>query len=278
MAQPFEQRILITTVILDALTITVGLVAAYMHLNHGHTGMLSIRQLGWAPIPILVIIPILFAAIATKYEELLHRVLRVMLVFGLTLGAFFVFQHMFDSWVMLTTVLIAFIAMTFLKCLCTQNLAIIIGVAGIAALLGLYMSPFVAFVILILSAIYDMIFVYGSSRMARVATEMFHANSVFGLVVPERPAGWWMSTTQALGSSNVMILGSGDIGLPLMFAVSILPTSLRGAIVVSLFTLLGVALLHWLFFRRKLKIPVAALPPIVACTVVGYAIVLLTGL
>ena len=75
-----------------------------------------------------------------------------------------------------------------------------------------------------------------------------------------------------------MILGSGDIGLPLMFAASLVSTSLWAAVVVALFSVIGLFVTHVLFLNQQQRRPMAALPPIATMAIIGYLVALMLNL
>ena len=72
-----------------------------------------------------------------------------------------------------------------------------------------------------------------------------------------------------------MILGSGDIGLPLVFVSSVAATSISRAIIVAVFVVAGLFLTHLIFVNQKERKPMAALPPIATMTIIGYLISLI---
>ena len=67
-----------------------------------------------------------------------------------------------------------------------------------------------------------------------------------------------------------MILGSGDIALPLILIISVARASFWQAIVVAGFSLLGLLVTHLIFVNQKVRRPMAALPPIAALSIIGY--------
>ena len=69
-----------------------------------------------------------------------------------------------------------------------------------------------------------------------------------------------------------MILGSGDVALPLVLAASLVRTSLTQASVVAVFSLLGLILTHLIFTNQATRRPMAALPPIAAMSIIGYLV------
>ncbi len=101
---------------------------------------------------------------------------------------------------------------------------------------------------------------------------------MFGFLVPARLGGFWMPVREAMDARAVMMLGSGDIGLPLVLAASSVTTSLGAAGMVAGFSLVGVMVMQWLFSHQEQPMPMAALPPIAASAVLGYVVATLLGI
>jgi presenilin-like A22 family membrane protease len=87
-----------------------------------------------------------------------------------------------------------------------------------------------------------------------------------------------MPVRDALERRQAMVLGSGDIGLPLVLAASSVVASLNAAFMVAGFALVGVMAMQWLFTHQDKPMPMAALPPIAALSVLGYVVATLLGL
>lgn len=68
-----------------------------------------------------------------------------------------------------------------------------------------------------------------------------------------------------------MILGSGDIIMPLILASSVAGLhGLAGGLTVILFSMAGLFLTFWLFVSQRTRRPMAALPPIAVMAIIGY--------
>jgi presenilin-like A22 family membrane protease len=273
-------RILLSTLLLYAASFALCIFTAYEHYAQGGTSAIAPSDLGWLPLVLFLVLPFLLVAIIIQRDRMLHRALSALLFLGFGMGAFFIAIHTLDrgsEWPTASIIFIFFIA--FARRVYSQNLAVIVGIAGICAVVGIYLTPVAAAVTLMLASLYDFFTVYGIHSMQRMAGEMLHAGSVFGFLVPSRWSDWLLPTKKALEDESIMILGAGDIGLPLIMSVSLLSRSMTAAIVSAVFSMLGVCLLHWLFFyARKGEHPVAALPPLAATTLLGYALILLLNL
>ena len=72
-----------------------------------------------------------------------------------------------------------------------------------------------------------------------------------------------------------LLLGTGDIAFPLIFAVSVLNVSLISAISVALGSIVGAALVFYLLIHQPVKRAIPALPPIALCSILGFLVSLL---
>jgi presenilin-like A22 family membrane protease len=74
-----------------------------------------------------------------------------------------------------------------------------------------------------------------------------------------------------------MILGSGDIGLPVLLVSSVAQYSVYDAIIAAIFSLAGLFLTHLIFVNQRERKPMAALPPIATMSIIGYFVSLITN-
>ena len=158
-----------------------------------------------------------------------------------------------------------------------HDVAIALGIAGIGATVGIMITPLMGITALVLLSFYDIIAVYKTKHMVRMAESMISSGAVFGFIIPPSFRLFWASRHEAKPriGNDFMILGSGDIGLPLIFACSLIRQSLPEAIIVACFTMLGLLVTHVLFVSQTKRQPMAALPPIATMCLIGYAVALL---
>ena len=157
----------------------------------------------------------------------------------------------------------------------TQNLAVILSVAGIGGLLGLSISPLNAVIILVLLSVYDIIAVYKTKHMVKMAEEMIKRRVILALVIPEKTADFWTSLKKAQPGKGFLILGAGDLALPLILASSVMSYGFLNSLLVAFFALIGLGLTHLLFISQKKPKPMPALPPIALFSILGFLISLL---
>ncbi len=158
-----------------------------------------------------------------------------------------------------------------------HDLAIILAVAGMGAMIGLEITPSVAIIACILLSFYDIIAVYKTRHMVRMAEGMIRSGAIFGFIIPASFGSFFARSreTQARIGRDFTILGSGDIGLPIVFVSSLVRQSVSEAVITAAFVLIGLLITHIIFVSQKKRQPMAALPPIATMTILGYVVSLL---
>ena len=261
--------------VLFGLTLVLGLYAAYRYSLDlaNNIAQEGIVKFTFADLFVLII---LFGAIFFVARH--KRVARFSFRFFLVLIVFFGTQVMLgiilpSPWDLLFAILFTFIFAVGVNVL-THNLGIILGIAGIAAVFGLSVSVEFGLVLLVALSLYDIVAVYVTKHMVTMARSMVESGAVFGFLIPFEFKGFFYRRKEAQAGigENFMILGSGDIGLPLIFAVSLVKISLMSAIITAVFSVLGLFLTHMLFINQGQRRARAALPPIATFTIIGYLV------
>ena len=283
----------IKEVILFGLTLTLGLYTAYQY----SLGTIDIIQDGVVRFTFtdLVVLLILFSAIffISRHKRIARFSFRFFLILIVFSGTQVVLGTLLSSpWDLAVAVLFTLIFSLGVNVL-VHNLGIIFGIGGIAAVFGLSISVEFGLILLVTLSLYDIIAVYVTKHMVTLARSMVENGAVFGFLIPLEFRGFFYGKEQAtefLGrlkhgqettprkagiGENFMILGSGDIGLPLIFAVSLVNVSLTLAIITAAFSLLGLFVTHLLFLNQEKRRAMAALPPIATLTIIGYLVSLL---
>ncbi len=92
-----------------------------------------------------------------------------------------------------------------------RNIAAIISVAGVGALIGVSLGVIPVLVFLILLSVYDFIAVFKTKHMVKLAKGISGKNLAFTVAIPTK--------------EHQFELGTGDLVLPLVFAVSVMKAS-----------------------------------------------------
>lgn len=261
-----------------AITMAISLTAAWQHVIHpaltGGVGQLDLNvQTGI----IFVAVFIVFTTVMVRFPGFARYLLSFFLFLTLIAGA----QFILSAWIVwpydILGAALVVIVLWAVPRVIVHDVAIILGIGGLAALLGLSITPLVACVMLSALSVYDILSVYRTRHMVVLAGRMLETGAVFGFLVPARLGGFFMRRDDALNARAVMMLGSGDIALPLVLATSAVSQSIGAAVMVAGASLIGVSVMHWLFAHQERPAPMAALPPIAACAILGYLLAILLG-
>lgn len=161
------------------------------------------------------------------------------------------------------------------KQMIAHHCVIIIAIVGVSVILAEQFTTRAAMLIVAVLAMYDIIAVYFTKHMIELAQTFFKREAWFGIIIPSTLALWKSPTTAVHAGRDALILGAGDIVIPLLFATTHLyENGLAAFLIMSTSTLVGVAaLFYWyIHLRRGQSIP--ALPPIAVALFIGHWIVI----
>lgn len=224
---------------------------------------------------ILILVIVIFILISTKFKQagpIFYKVFLSILIFG---GSQSVLSIWFDPIISTLAAIVLLIVFWTWQNIFIHDLAMVFTLSGIGAAIGLSLTPQVAAWILVGLSFYDIIAVYKTKHMIKLAESMIQSRAIFGFVVPPnlRAAGEHIS--QVAPGGQFMILGSGDVILPIILAASLVRYSLSQAVIIAVFAVGGLFLMHLIFTNQKIKRPMAALPPIAAASIIGYLVSIL---
>jgi presenilin-like A22 family membrane protease len=271
-------RILFFTTILYAVTLALGVAAASRLALAPGGPALPHLELNVSDAAIFLAVFALFTFVLVKFARFSRWALGVFLIAALVMGARYVLAAWVPEPYSLFGAAAVILSMRFVHRVIMHDVAIVLGIAGVSTLLGLSITPLIAVVLLSLLSLYDIYSVYRSKHMVALAGRMLESGTVFGILVPARPVVFFHDVRRALSERSVMMLGSGDIGLPIVLAASSVTSSLGAAVVSSVGAVLGMVLMQALWMRQERPAPMAALPPIAAGAILGYLIATLSGI
>lgn len=156
-----------------------------------------------------------------------------------------------------------------------HNVVFLLSIASFSTFLSLQLSSTAIIVLLAVLAVYDIIAVYVTKHMVKMAKAMIESKLIFGLIIPEKIKYnfWGLEKAKPGEGQGVVFLGGGDVGLPLFLVANAAATNIIQGVIVAIFAILGMALSYWLFVSQKFKKPMPALPPISMMTILGYLII-----
>lgn len=169
----------------------------------------------------------------------------------------------------------------FLPNVFTHNLAFFLAIAGVSAQLGTLIPVVAVIVLLVVLSVYDYVAVFKTTHMVTMFKEMSAKGALMGIIIPENLSGLSVPAHEVVKSklekrksakaSPYVVLGGGDLAFPAVFAISALAQyGLVQALGVLFGSLAGILIIHYLFLRKAMALP--ALPPIAACSIIGFLI------
>ena len=268
----FQLAIFSKELILFSATLILGLWAAYQYLGVSESS-LFVQASGFHLYDLWSLaIVVLILLLAMKFRSVGRFFFRAFLLLLVFAGAVFISGLLFNWPYDLLGALLLLAAFLLWRNVLIHNVAIIITLAGIGALLGISITPTLGIGLLVVLSFYDIIAVYKTKHMIRMAQGMIESGAIFGFIIPNNFRSFMTHRRQAQSQigTQFMILGSGDIGLPVIFASSLVRQSLSQAIIVAIFAVIGLLATHILFVSQAKRKPMEGLPPISTMRVIGY--------
>lgn len=163
-----------------------------------------------------------------------------------------------------------------------HDLLLLVALAAAAAIFGYLFSPLTFMIFMLVVSVYDILAVrFG--LMVWMADKLSDTTSLPAFIFPKNPGDVALKLKvvqfnelrkEEAAKREYVILGGGDIGFPLMMAVSVnFKYGLAGGILVGALAtlgLMGAFLIQKLWLKGK---PMPALPPVTFMSLVGYLIV-----
>ncbi len=201
--------------------------------------------------------------------------LRIFFLFALFAGIITTFNVFTSQTSAFIISLILILSYVFWPYVWLHDLVLILTLPGIAALLGASLKPWTAVLILIIVSVYDYVAVYKTKHMVRMAKAMISGRAIFAMIFPEKVEGFKEHLDKAHPGEGFMMLGAGDFVFPLIMASSAFFLNSLAPWLVLGFSLLGLLIMHFIFFSQKIRQPMPALPPLVAFSIIGFIIAVL---
>jgi len=211
-----------------------------------------------------------------KYRELIYKGLFLIVAFWGGMTALSVFIPVFGA-ILVMGVLIALWLNS--STVLAHNILVVLGLSGAASFLGLGVSPSAVVIILLVISMYDFIAVYKTKYTASLLQEMIKNKVIFGLIIPKEAKHFKCKIKEVKVGEKFLILGAGNVFFPALFASSLVFTGLNSALIISVFSLLGLLFSYWLFASqkgaKKNPEPMSVFPPVALFAIIGYLLTLL---
>lgn len=211
----------------------------------------------------------------------LRLVFRILFALMFAWGVFVITALILPAAVAYPVAIIAGIAWLFWARVWLHDLLLLIALAGAGSVFGFLFSPWTFMIFMLIIAVYDVLAVrFGF--MVWMVDKLSESTTLPAFIFPKQIRDWKLSLQDVrLGEMKkdesaereYAVLGGGDIGFPLMLAVSVyFATNLASAVFVGVFALVGLMsafLVQLLWLKGK---PMPALPPIAALSLIGFII------
>lgn len=271
----FKLSLFLKILTLFGLTQLAGIYAAYRFLPElSPVGPGRLSGISFYDLAVLVIFVLLLIFIVRRFKFISSVFFKFFLTLIVFAGAQTILGLWFSPPISILVAVLLLILFWFFNNVFLQDLVMILTFAGVGGILGISLAPETIVLILVILSFYDIIAVYKTRHMVELADAMIQSRAIFGFVVPSSFKNFGERITQVSPGEQFMILGSGDVVLPLLLSASLVRTSIIQSVIVALFSALGLFLMHLIFTNQKIRRPMAALPPIAMMAIIGYLVAL----
>ena len=209
----------------------------------------------YIPIVIAIIVSTVIALVLIKYRS--FKIWKVWFFLSIFICLTIAFSAFLPQIISIAIALILALLKIFSKNIFSNNVTELFVYGGIAGLFVPILGLFSVFVLLILISIYDMIAVWKTKHMVKLAKFQSESNIFAGLYIPYK-------------KNREAILGGGDIGFPLLFAGVVLKEfDFTKALIVVVVT--TIALFSLFMYAKKNKF-YPAMPFLTAGCFIGFLI------
>ncbi len=213
--------------------------------------------------------------LVSKSEKLKKKRLlffRVAFLFSVAFGSLITLSVFLGELISLFLIIILLLLWKRKPVIILHNLLIVFSIAGIGAVMGAMLDTLAIVFFLVLFSIYDVIAVYKTKHMVKMATEMIKTKAILGLIIPSSFGGLF-DNLEKKKKKEFMVLGGGDLAFPLFLVASVaISYGINQALAVAFFSTMGLFFSFFFFITQKEKKPIPALPPIALFSILGYLI------
>lgn len=203
---------------------------------------------------------------------------RILFKFVFLLAVFFGSLSLFLFWLppIFALLLILIIISWWIKrpSVLNHDILMIFGISGVSTILSLSFSPEIFVYLLIIFSVYDILAVYKTKHMVKIAKEMMEHQAILGFIVPKKFRGLKERLEKVTPGGEFLILGGGDLAFPIIFCLTLFPKGIWASIIVAIFSLIGFFANNLILFSQKERKPMPALPLISFFSIIGYLITL----
>jgi len=213
----------------------------------------------------LTTLALMFALRITKRSA----VFEILFTIAILSGAWFIADIFFRETLALLIGSLVILLRFVWRSVFSMNLTLAIGISGISAAIGSGLSPNGILIVLTVLVFYDIVAVYKTGHMVRMFRDLVSRGILFAFALTPLHSRNLLAKTDE-PSNEALLLGTGDVALPMMLAVSAARVNMAHGIAVILGASAGFALMYYLFLRQDKRRAMPALPPIALGSVLFY--------
>ncbi len=227
---------------------------------------------------VVVVLALILFIIPLSKLQLIFRILFTLMF---AWGVFIVIVLILPQAAAYPLAIIAGITWLFWARVWLHDLLLLVTLSGAGSIFGFLFPPWTFMIFMLIIAVYDVVAVH-FGFMVWMANRLSESDTLPAFIFPKKIRDWKINLKnvrvgdlkkEESDRREYSILGGGDIGFPLMFAVSVFfETDLVSAVLVGVFALMGLmsAFLIQLFWLQDKPMP--ALPPIALFSLIGFLI------
>ncbi|MFO7872636.1 MAG: presenilin family intramembrane aspartyl protease [Candidatus Undinarchaeales archaeon] len=199
-------------------------------------------------------------------------IFKGLMAFLVFYGGFIVFSVFIPDLIALVLAITLVVLRFKIANLLTQNIAMMIAIAGIGAMIGSELPIYGVILLLAILSVYDFVAVFKTKHMVSMFKGMFEKGAPFTIIVPEKLNHVKAKVKKTKpGEGKFLMLGTGDLAFPIILAVSVIQSGLINSFAVILGAFIGLIIVHSLLMTGKYK-AIPALPPIAIFSVLFFLI------
>ncbi|MEA3272132.1 MAG: presenilin family intramembrane aspartyl protease [Patescibacteria group bacterium] len=271
--RPFNINILLFTVVCFLITQGLGILGAQRAYQFAGSQMTEIAQRSgfefWQMIIIFFVGTLIFLSFLKMSRGKIF--FDILFSFAVFFGVWLIVEVFLPKDVAILIAATVIFVRYFYPTPFTQNLAIILGIAGLSVGIGLVLSVKEVLIILVLLSFYDIIAVFVTKHMVKMFRGLLERGVIMALMIPFDVKDLFLKFKKIKPKDKFMFLGTGDLALPTVFIVAILPYGWLPTIGAVIGSLVGLYITQTIFLTGR-KRPIPALPPIATGTILGYLV------
>lgn len=285
-------RILFLFILAHIIGLVVGnaFISGYSSVTYGSTE-LTIQDMFFIVVGMSFFLILILVFLKMYKGNFLFKLLESIVVFTTSFIVFLGLLWYFNGSIEIAFILALFFTILKFYISNLRNITGIISGVGMAVMFSLFLSLFEAVLFIIFMCFYDIFAVFISKHMIFMAKEFSKRDLSFSLASKEKIKVTKIKTSYVIEKGievevkekyieeevEHLELGTGDISLPLAFALVVFKTAyldfnnaIAAFMFISLFSVISLG--YTLYFVKKYKLFLPALPPIVLGSFIGLII------